>query len=58
MVKPSGGDRLFNANGTFSGEAPQQEDAVMFRVGKEKAGRQIDGRTWDECPQPLERIEA
>lgn len=30
----------------------------IFRVGKKAAGRNLDGRTWDEFPQPLERIEA
>lgn len=27
---------------------------VMFRCGKKKAGRILDGRTWDELPQVLE----
>lgn len=27
------------------------EDAVlMYRLGKKRAGRELDGRTWDEMP--------
>jgi protein gp37 len=29
--------------------------AMMFRVGKKRAGRMLDGRTHDEMPQPAER---
>jgi protein gp37 len=28
--------------------------AVLSRVGKKPAGRQLDNRTWDEFPQPME----
>lgn len=24
----------------------------IFRMGKQRAGRQLDGRTWDEVPSP------
>lgn len=51
VVKPDGGNRLFQANGTFSGEGPAQEDAWMLRLGKKVAGRELDGRTWDEFPR-------
>jgi len=33
--------------GMPDGEA---DEVVMYRVGKEKAGRVLDGRTWDEVP--------
>lgn len=52
VVKPDGGDRLFNANGRFSGEGPTEADCWMHRVGKKNAGRLLDGRTWDEFPVP------
>jgi protein gp37 len=28
---------------------------TMRRVGKKAAGRELDGRTWDEFPRPFER---
>lgn len=28
-------------------------DANLLRVGKKVAGRVLDGRTWDEMPEPL-----
>lgn len=49
-VKQDGGDRIFRNDGRFTGEAPQQSDAWMYRVGKKLAGRELDGRTWDEFP--------
>lgn len=44
-VRPSGhhGVDLIAATG----------DAVMQRVGKKRAGRQLDGRTWDEMPEAV-----
>ena len=29
---------------------PEEGEAIMRRVGKQKAGRLLDGRTWDELP--------
>ncbi len=26
----------------------------MYRVGKKRAGRELDGRTWDEMPSPVQ----
>jgi len=28
----------------------------VFNVGKKRAGRELDGRTWDECPATKETI--
>lgn len=36
---------------------PVQNDNTMFRVGKKAAGRELDGRTWDELPEPPEEVE-
>jgi hypothetical protein len=41
---------LTNHLGTFSGD-PDGADYVMERVGKKAAGRELDGRTWDEMPR-------
>jgi hypothetical protein len=30
------------------------EDTIAIRVGKGRAGRLLDGRTWDEFPVPPE----
>lgn len=37
----------------FDAEAPVdlEEAQWMYRVGKKKAGRELDGRVWDEMPQ-------
>jgi len=31
-------------------EGPHDPDQIMGRVGKKRAGRRLDGRTWDEVP--------
>lgn len=38
------------ARGTASGHQPAPDAWWMGRVGKKAAGRQLDGRTWDEMP--------
>lgn len=48
IVKPDGKDRIFNVNGTFSGDSPTSIDEWMSRVGKEKSGRTLDGQVWDQ----------
>jgi protein gp37 len=55
FVRPDGGDRTHNADGTFSGDSPKLVDATMYRVGKRAAGRVLDGRTWDEMPEVATR---
>ena len=50
VVKPDGGDRLFNVSGRFSGESPTTGDCWMHKVGKKAAGRLLDGILWDEFP--------
>jgi protein gp37 len=53
-VMPDSGDRFtwVTKNGkTFNPSAPEGGDSwAMARVGKKKAGRLLDGRTWDELP--------
>ena len=33
-------------------ESLYDDDYIMKRVGKKRAGRMLDGWTWDEMPQP------
>jgi protein gp37 len=53
VVMPDGRDR-----GTpWPGWRHDQPDAeVMERVGKKRAGRELDGRTWDEFPTAREEV--
>jgi protein gp37 len=42
---------------TPGGTAPPhlfEDGTVVWRVGKKAAGRELDGRTWDEFPEPAE----
>lgn len=32
------------------GDAPYPDDTTSVRIGKKRAGRDLDGRTWDEMP--------
>ena len=45
--------RYAKAGGTFvpAGDGCCGEYTTMYRVGKKKAGRMLDGRTWDEYPK-------
>jgi hypothetical protein len=39
-------------DGSYSNtEPPRPGNATMMRVGKKRAGRLLDGRTWDQFPQ-------
>jgi protein gp37 len=42
-------------NVRFLGDEAQQRVQLMGRVGKKVAGRQLDGRTWDEYPIKKEK---
>lgn len=48
-------DLYLNTDGRTADEAEALADGGtwtgMFRVGKKKAGRELDGRTWDEMPE-------
>jgi len=39
--------------GAMTGRSSDGGDAVMRRVGKHRAGRILDGRTWDEFPKAM-----
>ena len=43
--------------GSAAQDAPQGfvVHEILRRVGKKAAGRELDGRTWDEFPMPFER---
>jgi protein gp37 len=43
--------------GSATQDAPQGfvVHEILQRVGKKAAGRELDGRTWDEFPMPFER---
>jgi protein gp37 len=49
IVHPSGRDagEIFEATG---GRSTEPGSCVVSRVGKKSAGRELDGRTWDEIP--------
>lgn len=34
----------------FAGYGGLEDQHYIFRVGKKAAGRELDGRTWDEYP--------
>jgi protein gp37 len=34
-------------------ETARQHPVKMWRIGKEAAGRELDGRVWDEMPEPI-----
>ncbi len=50
VLKREGGNRIIRADGKFSGEGPEAGDAWMIRVGKKLAGRELDGRVWNQFP--------
>jgi protein gp37 len=37
----------------LSGDFPRHQPTIMTKVGKSKAGREIDGRTWTQYPRAL-----
>ncbi|MDZ7735913.1 MAG: DUF5131 family protein [Gammaproteobacteria bacterium] len=42
------------AGDVYSGfHRDRDDDANLVRVGKKRAGRTLDGRTWDQYPEPL-----
>jgi protein gp37 len=36
--------------------SPAADGIMMVRIGKRHAGRELDGRTWDELPKPKRRM--
>jgi protein gp37 len=48
-LTPRNGDRLVHA-GTTAEEREYERAIYMRNVGKKAAGRELDGRTWDEMP--------
>jgi protein gp37 len=44
---------LFKQWGEFEPRWTGDDPAVMTRVGKKAAGRELDGATWDQYPEPV-----